>query len=156
MEIMMKRLVTLIFFVFYLLFNPLLHAETLLTTLQGEKISFSSLQGKWVLINYWASWCNPCLDEIAELNEFYDNNNEKVALFAVNYEGQSVREQRYVAEKLALRYPSLASDPAKELNLGGIRGVPATFVFNPQGQLSEVLYGPQTQKSLMRAVRQSA
>lgn len=148
----MKRLTILAVFVICNGFVSLSHADVLLKTLTGDKINFSSLQGKWVLINYWASWCNPCLDEISELNHFYTRNKDKVALFAVNYEGQSLRKQHYLAEKLAIGYPSLATDPARELNLGGIRGVPATFVFNPQGELSDVLYGPQTQQSLLKAI----
>ena len=49
-------------------------SETVLHNLQGEDIAFSSLKGKWVFINYWASWCQPCIDEIAELNRFYEKN----------------------------------------------------------------------------------
>lgn len=129
-----------------------LHATTL-KTLDGNSIDFDSLRGKWVFINYWASWCNPCLDEITELNHFYASHKDNIALFAVNYDGQSIRDQRYIAQKLALQYPSLANDPSSQLRLGDIRGVPATFVFNPQGKLSDVLYGAQTQASLNQAMQ---
>lgn len=146
----MKRFIKLLILCCFFI-NTYAHAVSL-TTLNGEQIDFASLQGKWVLINYWASWCHPCLDEISELNQFYEQTKGKVALFAVNFDGRSVRHQQRVSQKFAIRYPSLAVDPARQLNLGSIRGVPATFVFNPQGELSDVLYGPQTQESLMKAI----
>lgn len=126
----------------------------ILKDITGNTISFESLKGKWVLINYWASWCQPCLDEIAELNRFYQNSKDKVALFAVNYDALPVASQRALIKKYHINYPSLLNDPAGILHLGNIRGVPATFVFNPQGVLSDTLYGGQTLKSLNYSISQ--
>ncbi|KTC84927.1 TlpA family protein disulfide reductase [Legionella brunensis] len=127
-------------------------SNAILTTINGEQITFNSLKGKWVLLNYWASWCQPCLDEIHELNQFYKQRKNNVALFAVNYDMLSVNEQLQLIKKYHIRYPSL-QDPAKQLRLGSIPGVPATFIFNPQGKLSQTLYGPQTAFSLNEALR---
>lgn len=118
----------------------------------GQVISFHSLKGKWVLFNYWASWCQPCLDEIVELNQFYKNNKDKVALFAVNFDLIPLPSQIALIRKYQISYPSLQFDPARALDLGEIRGVPATFVFNPEGKLSATLYGGQTEKSLKEAI----
>ncbi|MFA5960803.1 MAG: TlpA disulfide reductase family protein [Tatlockia sp.] len=120
----------------------------ILKDLTGNAIPFDSLKGKWVFINYWASWCQPCLDEIAELNRFYQKRKDKVALFAVNYDALPLARQLALIEKYHIRYPSLQADPGKALQLGDIRGVPATFVFNPQGILTDTLYGGQTLQSL--------
>lgn len=60
--------------------------NTILKTINGDQIAFNSLKGKWIFINYWASWCQPCLDEIRELNRFYHSQHTKAALFAVNYD----------------------------------------------------------------------
>jgi len=59
-----------------------------------------------------------------------------------------IEKQQKLIRKLNILYPSLKEDPAMELELGDIRGLPATFIFNPQGQLSMTLYGGQTVKSL--------
>lgn len=128
------------------------YATSALTTLTGEHISLNDLKGKWVLINYWASWCQPCLTEIHELNHFYQLNKDKVHLFAVNFEALSVAEQAHLARTLKINYPSLAEDPRELLGLGDLRGVPATFIFNPQGQFIKALYGSQTIKSLTQAI----
>lgn len=121
--------------------------------IDGHTIPFSALKGKWILINYWASWCQPCLDEIQELNQFYRIHKDKAALFAVNYDAVPITEQKLLIKKYQITYPSLGKDPASVLKLGALRGVPATFVFNPEGQFITTLYGSQTLASLQKAIR---
>lgn len=120
-------------------------AESILKDIQGQSIPFSTLKGKWVFINYWAGWCQTCLDEIPEFNRFYHSHlKDPVALYAVNYDALPAAEQNALISRVDIRYPSLLEDPGHELNLGDIRGVPVTFIFNPQGKLVETLYGGQT------------
>nr|WP_245614214.1 TlpA disulfide reductase family protein [Legionella massiliensis] len=141
---------------FLLYISVLSHAfcsTVFLKDVTGQIIPFDSLKGKWVLLNYWASWCQPCLDEIVELNHFYKKNKDKVALFAVNFDLMPLPSQIALIRKYKISYPSLQFDPARALDLGDIRGVPATFVFNPDGKLSTTLYGGQTEKSLKEAIR---
>lgn len=135
-----------------LIFTSVAQADVILQDLQDNKIHFSSLKGKWVFINYWASWCQPCLDEIPELNKFYFNNKSKVMMFGVNFDALPVEEQKTLVRQYQLKYPSLRQDPAPSLKLGDIKGVPMTFVFNPQGQLVKVLAGSQTRQSLTRLI----
>ncbi|MBA2651214.1 MAG: TlpA family protein disulfide reductase [Tatlockia sp.] len=130
-------------------------APIVLKDIRGQTINFESLKGKWVLINYWASWCQPCVDEIAELNQFYKKNKEKAELFAVNFDLVPLPSQIALIRKYKINYPSLQYDPARVLGLGRIIGVPATFVFNPQGKLIATLYGGQTQESLNQAINKS-
>ena len=139
-------------FLIFFLFNCCLSAfekPVVLEGVNGEIIPFSSLKGHWVFINYWASWCAPCLNEIQELNQFYEHYDAaKVALFAVNYEGLSLRQQKQLITTYQIHYPSLAQDPSTSLQLGDIPGVPVTFIFNPQGKLVEQLYGGLTHQKL--------
>lgn len=128
------------------------HAEPILYSFQGKKIPFSSLKGKWIFINYWASWCQPCLDEIQHLNQFYQKNNEHMALFAVNFDHLSPEAQQVLIKQLHIQYPSLSQDPGSTLGLGDIRGVPATFVFTPNGKWVDTLYGGQTMASLSESL----
>ncbi len=124
-------------------------ADAMFEDMNGKTTLFSDLQGKWVLINYWASWCKTCIEEIPQINHFYKNHkNNDLALFAVNYDALPLEKQQKLIRKLNILYPSLKEDPSMELELGDIRGLPATFIFNPQGQLSMTLYGGQTVKSL--------
>lgn len=129
-----------------------IHANTTLISLDGQRIPFDSLRGKWVFINYWASWCPPCLEEIAELNKFYKEKKNNAVVFAVNFDYLSVEEQLVLVKKLNIRYPSLETDPAQALGLPHVQGVPVTFVFNPAGKLSTTLYGGQNLVSLNEAI----
>lgn len=124
-----------------------------LQDVNGQKTSLDDLKGKWVLINYWAGWCQTCIEEIPELNRFYLNHKkDPVALYAVNYDSPPLFEQNNLIRKLNISYPSLTNDPARELNLGDIRGVPVTFVINPKGVLVKTLYGGQTSESLDQVI----
>lgn len=146
----MKRFTIL----FCLILSSLSYSSPIvLRDLDGKNIPFESLKGKWIVINYWANWCSSCLEEISEFNQFYKNNKSRVALFAVNFDDLSRARQSALIRKYNINYPSLKNNPAGQLNLGDIRGVPATFVFNPQGKLSATLYGPQTSKSLNKATQ---
>lgn len=129
------------------------HAEVILEETHGQKIPFSSLKGKWVLINYWAGWCHTCLEEIPEFNLFYQRHKkDPVALYAVNYDALPLAEQNSLIKRLHIHYPNLLKDPGHDLQLGEITGVPVTFIFNPKGHLVKTLYGGQSANTLDQIV----
>lgn len=139
----------LLFSALFLMAASLCQADVLLKDIQGQSTSFSALKGKWVLINYWAGWCQSCVDEIPELNRFYQNHKkDPVALFAVNFDDLSLFEQQNLIRKYNISYPTLLNDPAGNLSLGDITGVPVTFIFNPKGKLVKTLFGGQTAETL--------
>lgn len=141
-----------LFLALCLLGSVTLHADPVLVDLQDKHIPWSSLEGKWVIINYWASWCESCLREVDELNHFYRDSRQKVALFAVNKDAVSVTSQRRLTQQFRLHYPGLKEDPAEILRLGDIRGIPATFVFSPHGELVATRFGPQTAVQLRHLI----
>lgn len=144
----------------FLIFSALLFLNNLsfannnlmLENIDGSKFSFSSLAGKWVFINYWASWCSPCIDEITEFNKIYDSNRKDLAIFAVNFDTLTSGNQRRIASEFSIHYPSLERQSAALLSLGDISVVPVTFVFDPKGHLATTLYGGQTAKSLQDVI----
>lgn len=149
----MKRTIQALLCSILFLSSPLALANVVLNDTEGHHIPFSSLKGKWVLINYWASWCQSCVDEIPALNHFYKKHrHDPIALFGVNYDSLPLFEQKNIIKQFDIAYPSLLGHPAEELNLGDIAGVPVTFIFNPQGKLAHVLFGGQTVKALEKAL----
>jgi len=146
------RFLALLIATFISVVSPVACAEAWLHDEQDHSIAFSSLKGRWVFINYWASWCPGCVEEIPELNQFYAAHKDQVALFAVNYDGLPLWQQRRLMKEFKIKYPGLLQDPAQSLQLGDIRGIPVTFVFNPQGKLVTALYGGQTMDSLKKVL----
>ena len=149
----LRKLLTCFVFIFLFLGQQSIAlAVTTLEDIDGHKISLSSLRGKWVFINYWASWCGPCVDEIDEFNHFYAKKQSDVAVFAVNFDSASLRKQRQMAEDYAIQYPSLNPSSLHSLHLDDISVVPVTYVFDPEGNLNTTLYGGQTERSLQALI----
>lgn len=121
-------------------------------TASGEALGWESLRGEWVLVNYWAEWCKPCLEEIPELNQV--NALEKVTVLGVNYDGVSGDDLVKLGERMGIGFTMLAEDPAAALGWEVPNGLPATFVVAPDGSLSDTLMGAQTEADLKAAIGQ--
>jgi thiol-disulfide isomerase/thioredoxin len=121
-------------------------------THDGNSGRFADLHGRWILINYWASWCEPCIKEIPELNQFAKQHGDKAAVFAVNFDGVQGEQLREQVAKLQFAIPVLVTDPATTLGYDRPQALPSTFVFGPDGKLKQVLQGEQTVASLSAAI----
>lgn len=110
-------------------------------------------RGQWLLINYWAQWCKPCIQEIPELNQI-NREFSQVSVLGVNYDGITGEDLETQIRELGVDFPNLARDPAAELGLSRPQVLPTTLVLDPSGQLSQTLIGPQTLSSLAVATGQ--
>ena len=119
----------------------------------SSTLQLDELQGQWVVINYWAIWCKPCIQEIPELNKLAEL--PQVTVLGVNYDGISGEELDQQLEKLGVAFRTLETDPAAQLGMARPVVLPTTLVLDPQGQLSETLVGPQTLETLATATRQT-
>ncbi len=118
-----------------------------LTTASGRTLDWADLRGQWVLVNYWAEWCRPCLEEIPELNQV--NAGDEVTVLAVNFDGVEGEELKALGERMGIRFTMLADDPAQSLGWDMPGALPVTFLVNPQGQLTDTLMGAQTEQGLL-------
>lgn len=115
----------------------------------GNTIRFSDYRGKWIFINYWASWCKPCYEELPELNKFYLKHKDKDAIvLGVNYDLDKKNNIKTIIKKMNVAFPTLTTDPKAALGVNHIAGLPTTYVLTPKGEVAEVLLGKQTVKSL--------
>jgi thiol-disulfide isomerase/thioredoxin len=114
-----------------------------------------NLRGQWVVINYWAQWCKPCIEEIPQLNTL-DRDYEQVTVLGVNYDGASGADLEQQRQQLGVAFASLEVDPAEQLGKSRPVVLPTTFIVNPQGELVAELIGPQTLATLVQATGQAA
>jgi len=116
---------------------------------KGTKLNWDTLRGQWVLVNYWAEWCKPCLEEIPELNEL--DKAPDITVLAVNFDGVRGDALVELGERMGIEFTMLADDPGPGFGWKLPVALPATFLVNPGGDLVETRFGPQTEEEL-RAV----
>lgn len=117
--------------------------------LDGKSYRLSDYRGKWVLVNYWATWCPPCREELPELEVFHNNHkdNDAVVLGVAMERIEIPRLKAFVDEQF-LSYPILITEPAARTELGRVPGLPTSFLVNPKGELVARQVGPLTLKDL--------
>jgi thiol-disulfide isomerase/thioredoxin len=121
-------------------------------TVDGGNGRFADLRGKWLLINYWAEWCKPCIEEIPELNRFDRQFAAQATVLAVNYDNAQGEQLQQQIKKLQIELPVLQQDPSAQLGYQRPDALPTTLVFDPEGQLKATLVGPQTMATLAAAI----
>ena len=103
-----------------------------LYNLDGETVKLSNLRGKIVLINFWATWCEPCKVEMPLFEERYQITGSDLEILAVNFD-EPEQEVRQFVDEFGLSFPVLLDPGAEVQNLYRIRGYPTTFVVNEEG-----------------------
>ena len=105
-----------------------------MTTLQGDTVSLDALRGRYVFVNFWATWCIPCRKEMPYMQSIAEKHSDQLIVLGINVREDAARVQPFVDE-LALTFPILL-DPADELLLEhNVRGLPVSFVVDPNGQI---------------------
>ncbi|MBF0183519.1 MAG: TlpA family protein disulfide reductase [Magnetococcales bacterium] len=132
--------------------------ELLFNTVDGKKLRLADLRGKVVLVNFWATWCPPCLEELPELSRFHENSADKgVMVVGVTYMDPSTPEQlKSFLDRQEVRYPVLYGE-ANKLNqlakeLGGVFGLPVSKLLDRQGKVVASRMGGVTEASLQELV----
>ena len=119
--------------------------------LAGPRVDLASLRGKPALINFWASWCEPCKEEAPELKSFSNGLGDRATLVGVDW-GDSEDGARQFIAKSGWEYPILRDPTQKVGTQYGLNGLPTTFVLDADGDIVQTLQGPQTAASLNRAL----
>lgn len=107
--------------------------------------SLADYEGKVVVLNFWASWCPPCVDELPLLQRTHERIEGRDALvLGVNYQDTSVHALEYV-KRFALTFPSLRDADGKYAEEFGSRAFPETFLIDREGRIAAVRRGPVTE-----------
>lgn len=114
-----------------------------LPSLKGENVTLSSLRGKVVVLNFWASWCPPCMEEMPSLQSLYAKFKDKnFVLLAVNIEEDGQTLASPIVQKLGLEFDILLDPAQKTTKLYHLTGVPETYILNKDGTIAEKVIGP--------------
>ncbi len=122
-------------------------ADFTLTTLEGEEVSLSDYKGKPVFLNFWATWCPPCKEEMPDIQSFSDVHGEDVAVLSVNftkYEPDKKAIPEFI-ESNQLKFPILMDREGKVgENLYQVISMPTSFMIDSEGTIREKRVGPLT------------
>ena len=120
-----------------------------------ETLVWENLRGEWVFVNYWAEWCDPCYDEIPELNAL--DKTPGVTVLGVNFDGKRGEALRKVMSEMNVEFNVFQDvfhqDPGQILGWDRPLAMPATMVVTPDGELKEARFGEQSKEELLEATR---
>ena len=107
-----------------------------LPDVNGQMQSLDQYQGKWVIVNYWATWCGTCMKELPDLVDMHESNKDKdIVVVGVNFESIGNEQLKSFVEKLSIPYPVLRSEPVPVTALGKVPALPTTYIIDPDGNV---------------------
>jgi thiol-disulfide isomerase/thioredoxin len=124
--------------------QPTLHV----TTLDGKTFDLAAQRGKWVIVNYWATWCVPCIKEMPDISRFVAAHKNVVAI-GLAYEDSEPADIKAFLAKHPVVYPIAQvtlEQPPKDFDEP--RGLPTTYLIGPDGKVAKHIVGPVTEASL--------
>ena len=109
--------------------------------MNGKTHNFSDYKGKWVLVNYWATYCPPCRDEIPDIQRFANDNKDKMVVLGMDAGGSEKNEIEAFKNEFGITYPLIPAQESTLLAFGLIMGIPTSFVVTPKGQMVDKFVG---------------
>ena len=119
---------------------------------EGGSVSLSDLQGKVVLVDFWASWCPPCIEEAPTLNRIYEEYRERGVEFLGVCIWDTTKTCEQFLEDYAVAYPTGRDAEGEILVDYGVKGIPEKFFIDAQGRVVRKFAGPVREEETLRAI----
>ncbi len=130
--------------------KSVLAGNFILPDLAGNSVQLTDFRGKWVVINYWATWCAPCRKEIPELSELH-TEREDVVVLGLDYEDIERAKLNKFMQEIHISYPVLELDIYDMPEFVDVpMALPMTIIVDPEGYRVRTFYGPITRAEIER------
>lgn len=106
-----------------------------LKDINGRPVSLSQFRGKAVILDFWATWCPPCRQEIPNLVDYYNKNKDKVAIIGIAVDDDGVKVVKPFVKEFKMTYPVVIADAKVQQAYGGIQGIPTKFFISKEGKI---------------------
>ena len=124
-----------------LLRTPVSIDDVTMETLDGQTMSTRDWHGKVTLVNYWATWCGPCRQEIPDLIKLQDRYPNQLQIIGISTDEGDPSKVRSFAEQMGMNYPIVMATPELNRQFPGVFALPTTFLINPEGYIAQTHLG---------------
>jgi len=125
-------------------------------TLDGATFDLAAQRGKWVIVNFWATWCSPCIKEMPDISRFVASRSD-VSAIGLAFGDEEIPDVVAFLDKHPVKYP-IANVPIAQppKDFGAPRGLPTTYLIAPDGSVAKKFTGPVTAGDLEKAIAAGA
>ncbi len=111
-----------------------------LKDLKGSEVQLSKLRGKKVMINFWATWCPPCRQEMPEIEKFFQEKKEDIEILAINIDGGAPKNVAEYIKKMKITFPVVLDEKDRVNERYKVMTIPTTFFVDENGVIINKYY----------------